>query len=197
MEMAQASPGMPGQVQASTQPSMQQPQGGPAGATASEYPDWMTDDDKQFAEMSRQAARNYKSQITKRRQGRAMTSQYNKLSKASAVARGNMETIAGVMKSQPEMYFEEDGKTPNAYGMSLLRQLGKHREDYKRAKQAEAEFLKQMSGAGLGDEDLAAIGTAGDQDFDDFVERGFANALAFSQQQRQQQQEQDLLGMGP
>jgi len=189
MEMAQAStPGMPGNVQASAQPSMQQQPGGPAGATASEYPDWMTDDDKQFAEMSRQAARNYKSQITKRRQGRAMISQYNKLSKASAVARGNMESIAGVMKSQPEMYFEEDGKTPNAYGMSLLRQLGKHREDYKRAKQAEADFIKQMGGAGLpvpqgkdelGDEDLAAIGIHGDEDFDGFVERGFANALAY------------------
>jgi len=174
MEMVQASPGMPWNVQASAQQT-----GQPGGG--SDWPDWMTEDDQKFANNIRQMARNYKGRIEKRRQNRAMTSEYNKLSRARDVARGNMEILAGIMKSQPDLYFEEDGQTPNAHGMALLRQLGQHRERYKQIKTKEADFLKQMSDAGLpipqgkdelGDEELAAIGTHGDREFDDWIGLG-------------------------
>ncbi len=170
--------------------------GGPTGQSVSaappqpqsEYPDWMTDDDKRFAEMARQAARNYQGRVQQRRENRALLSQYGKLSRERDVARGRMEDIASVLKSTPELFMEEDGKTYNQQGMALIRQLAKHREAFKRIKEKEASFLKTMGGKGmpipqgkdeLGDEDLAQLQSYDDNGFDEMVERGFANALAF------------------
>lgn len=162
--------------------------GAAAGAPAQgEWPDWMTDDDKAFASMAQKAAQSYNSRVQKRRQDRAAIRDYQKLMKERDTARGQMEDLAGIMKETPALFFEEDGQTPNAHGLAIIRQLSKHRQRYKRAKDAEKKYLEGLQKSGmkvpqkdeLTDDDLLALQQGDDEEFDRQVGDGYANSLAY------------------
>jgi hypothetical protein len=177
------------QALAGRQPTGQSPTGAEDPQAQGEYPDWMTEDDKKFAEMSRKAARNYQSRVQQRREGRVRMRQYESLAKQRDTVRGKMETLAGVLKSTPEHYMEEDGKTYNKAGLEIIKQLGKLREDFKRIKSKESDMLKGLQSSGfqvpqgkdeLSDDDIAALQSHDDEAFDQFISNGFNGALAYA-----------------
>lgn len=155
-------------------------------APQSEWPDWMTDDDKMFASMAEKAAQSYTSRVQKRRTDRGQLQQYSKLVRERDKARSMMEDLAGVLKENPALFYE-DKDTPNSHGMAIIRQLSKYRQSFKRAKEAEQSYMKQMQSSGmkvpqkdeLTDDDLLAMQSADDEDFDRQVGEGYSTALSY------------------
>lgn len=155
-------------------------------APQAEWPDWMTDDDKAFASMAEKAAQSYTSRVQKRRTDRSQLQQYSKLVRERDKARSMMEDLAGVLKENPALFYE-DKDTPNSHGMAIIRQLSKYRQSFKRAKEAEQSYMKQMQSSGmkvpqkdeLTDDDLLAMQSADDEDFDRQVGEGYSTALSY------------------
>lgn len=159
----------------------------PSQESEFQWPDWMTDDDKKYAEQSRQASRRYHGAVSQRRQDRAKIGEYRKILKERDSAHGRMKDLTGMMQTSPDLFLDEDGKTPNNHGLAVIRQLSKIRQEYKRAKQKEQDYLKQFQQSGkklpegreVTDDDLLAMETQDDDAFDDNIGRGNAQSVAY------------------
>lgn len=137
-------------------------------------PEWMTPERKAMYERAKRAAGNYRKAVDKRRTMRKHAKQYSQMYNKHHQLRESIATMENMLQTYPELFRQDDPRYLN-----MTRDMTKRFEESEALKGQMQDYLKRY-GVKLGKDGALPedpFGEAGDDQFDQFIQQGYTDAM--------------------